>query len=40
MSTLIGGLCSVGIIDSAGVVALVWRRRLALSIGPNSVGST
>jgi hypothetical protein len=30
----------VGFINPIGVVAGVWRQRLALSIGPNWVGST
>jgi hypothetical protein len=32
--TLVGGLCCVGFINPTGVVVCVWRRILALSIGP------
>jgi hypothetical protein len=34
MLTLIGGLCCVGFINPIGVVAGVWRQRLAPSVGP------
>jgi hypothetical protein len=32
--TSFGGLCCVGFINLIGVVAVVRRRRLALSVGP------
>jgi hypothetical protein len=39
MLTLMGGLCCIGFVNPIGVAAGVWRQRLALSIGPNSIGS-
>jgi hypothetical protein len=35
--SLVVGSCCVGFINSVGVVAGVWRQRLALSIGPNTL---
>jgi hypothetical protein len=34
MSAIIGGLCCVDFINPIGVVAGVWRRRVALFVGP------
>jgi hypothetical protein len=35
MLILVVGVCCVGLINYVGVVADVWRQRLALSVGSN-----